>query len=235
MKNIYIAALVFALILPLASCSDFWGGDEPEVIYYESMANVHNIQTNNIIFKSNPHLYFTSQDGFDLDDSIAEGDRVWLYFTLVDSVSPSMYNIHIYSYAEVDSRPFYQLEKDTNDTILSQDIYQLQKCWISDNYLNVIFYAFASVSPNSSFELVRDMNREDTLAAKPKIYLDLRHNTASVTPYWYNLEMMSFDLRPIREQYAGQDTIAVQFSYTLGSKQHVNFYYLPQADEIVQE
>ena len=235
MKNIYKALSVFLLILPLASCSGFWGENKPDSVYYESMANVQSIKTNNVIFKSNPSLYFTSQDGFDLDDSIAEGDRVWLYFTLVDSVSPSMYNIHIYSYAEVDSRPFYQLEKDANDTILSQGIFQLQKCWISDNYLNVIFYAYASVSSNSSFELVRDMNREDTLAAKPKIYLDLRHNTASVTPYRYNLEMMSFDLRPIREQYTGQDSIAVQFSYTLGTSQHVNFYYLPNADENSQE
>jgi hypothetical protein len=235
MKSIYKALLVFAIILPLASCSNFWGEDEPDVIYYESMANVHSIQNNSVLFKANPSLYFTSQDGFELDDSISTGDRVWLYFTLIDSLSSTMYNINIYSYAEVESRPFFQLEKDASDTILSKDIYQLQKCWISDNYLNVIFYAYASVSPFSSFELVRDMNREDTLAAKPKIYLDLRHNTASITPYWYNLEMMSFDLRPIREQYAGQDTISVQFSYTLGSKQNVNFYYLPQADENILE
>jgi len=235
MKNRYKALGVFLLILPLASCSDFWGKDEPDLVYYESMASVQSIKANNVIFKSNPSLYFTSQDGFDLDDSIAEGDRVWLYFTLVDSVSPTMYNIHIYSYAEVDTRPFYQLEKIASDTILSQTIHQLQKCWISDNYLNVIFYAYVSIPPNSSFELVRDMMREDTLSAKPKIYLDLRHNAASVSPYWYNLKMMSFDLRPIREQYAGRDTIAVQFSYTLGTKQHVNFYYLPQADEHFQE
>ncbi len=235
MKNIYKALSVFLLILPLASCSGFWGENKPDSVYYESMANVQSIKTNNVIFKSNPSLYFTSQDGFDLDDSIAEGDRVWLYFTLVDSVSPSMYNIHIYSYSEVDTRPFYQLEKGANDTILSQNLHQLQKCWISDNYLNVIFYAYASISPNSSFELVREMIREDTSASKPKIYLDLRHNTASVTPYWYNLKMMSFDLRPIREQYAGQDTISVQFSYTLSDRQHVNFYYLPQADENSQE
>ncbi|MFA6589998.1 MAG: hypothetical protein WCS66_06605, partial [Bacteroidales bacterium] len=76
MKSIYKALLVFALILPLASCSDFWGEDEPDVIYYESMANVHSIQNNNVIFKSNPSLYFTSQDGFDMDDSISVGERV---------------------------------------------------------------------------------------------------------------------------------------------------------------
>lgn len=235
MKHIYKALLALAFILPLASCSGFWGDKESDLIYYESMADVHSIQNNAVVFKSNPNLYFKSQENFHLDDSISLGDRVWLYFTIVDSLSPGLYDIHVYSYSEVVSRSLVRLEKNADDSIQSMDLFKVHKCWISNNYLNLIFYAYSSFLPNSSFELVRDMTREDTLAAKPKVYLELRHNTASVTPHWYNLEMMSFDLKPIRDQYPGQDTIAVRFSYKIGSTQNVSFYYFPEEDEDTQE
>lgn len=210
--NVKISILSIIISMTLASCSNFWDKDVNYPIYYEAMVKVECCE-DDIVFLTDNNIYLEAQDNATLNDSIKTGDRIWIYFTFGDSITNDRWNIGLKSYCPVTLDSLTTIPADQEDTLQTQPLYAMHHYWISNDYLNVIFYNFLPAVKESSFDLMWERSKD--IDSIPEISLHLQHHANQISSYWYNTQMISFDLKPLKEAFSTADSIKVQFNYVI--------------------
>lgn len=223
MNKLFRNGLLLSLLFVCASCH--WLKDDDKIpVYYEAMVTVESLDKPS--FRTDAGHLFLSETSISLNDSVDVNDRLWLYFSITDSVSETESRIQIYSYAIVDIKEMFCVENQKSDTLISSNpLRQLNRCWISNDYLNIIFNQYSSIG-ESRFELIRNLQKEDS--NKDYISLELRHDADRIDWNWYGTQMISYSLLPLKEKYASQDTITIQFLYLTDQKRSHTFHYVPK-------
>jgi len=211
--------VLFLTILALAGSSCLNNDKDSDIKnYYEGMATVTS---------ADEYPSFITDNGYTLDCSnkinidtgaiFVVGERVFLTYSFGDTTThaPKVYPIVLSSFGKVDVKSFVTLEKGATDIYKDQTLHSYTYFWTSGNYFNAVFYAFKPLSETSSFELVRVKENETSTAQDtlPTVCMELRHNTSSISDYYYNLQLYSFDLSTLRTEFPLAHKFKIELSW----------------------
>ena len=227
---------IFALpltILVFGICSCMNRDNEDQTEYFETMA---------VVTSTGFSPSFLTDYGFTLncsnvlasDTLFNSGERVFVQFSYGDTIghAPKVYPINLTNYWRVTVKDFVSLEPDSVDLFANMELHSVYDFRFSGNYLNMIFRTFYARSFPNACELVRMEERENNTPQDtvPSLYFELRHNVVSVNASICNLEMYSFDLSPLNEEFPSATLFKVNLKWieagTSGSHSY-NFEYEP--------
>jgi len=217
MKKLTFALFLTILALTVSSCLNK-DNDSDVTNIYEGMATVTS---------ADEYPSFITDNGYKLDCSnevsidtgavFVVGERVFLSYAFGDTTTHAakVYPIVLKSFGKVDVKSYVSLEKGATDIYENQTLYSYTYFWTSGNYFNAVFYAFKPLSSTNSFELVRVKDNETCTAQDtlPTISLELRHNTSTVSDYYYYLQVYSFDLSTLVTEFPLAKRFKIDFSW----------------------
>lgn len=223
MKSLVKTGLITLTALLLFACQ----GKEDYPAYLQTMATVHSTDGVLDYFTSDIGVQLNPQEGLYWTDSIKDGGRILLYFYTKDDVNLPEWNVTVTAYKEVLVQDLTTFETTDRDTLDNQPLNDLYSAWIGHDYMNVLFTNYVSSAEKAQkFELVRVKEKDQIQTGQwPLVTLELKHNTPSITPYYVQEQVTSFDLRPLKAEFAGQDTVYVRFGYKLEEHYTHTFVY----------
>jgi len=224
----FIYPLIFLLFVTISSCN--WEDKTENAYNYALMATV--ISGGDYpFFRTDVGEILECSNIVENDSSFNVGDRYYLYFSMVDTVSADAYifPITLNSYKKVKTRDFVTVEKDSADIYKNKQLGSSSNFFISGNYMNMIFYAYVPLTSTSTFELIRYKKNESNTAldTMPTISFELRHNTeeTSSTP---TLRLFSYELSPLTFEFPMATKFKIDLTwYSVSSTQTYEFTYTP--------
>ncbi|MBQ9200877.1 MAG: hypothetical protein IJ154_00700 [Bacteroidales bacterium] len=223
MKSLFKISLSLLAAAMLFSCND----KEELPVYLQTMATVHSSDGQLDYFSSDIGVALHPQEDLYWTDSIKDGGRILLYFYTKDDTSLPDWEINVTAYKEVLVQNLTQFESSDRDTLDNQPLNDMYSAWIGNDYMNILFTNYVSSAQKAQkFELVRVKDKDRTQPGQwPLVCLELKHNTPSISPYYVQEQVTSFDLRPLKAEFAGQDTVYIQFGYKVEQHYTHTFTY----------
>jgi len=231
MRN-FILTLSFGLfVFCTSSCLNENSGNS-STQNYETMVKV--TQTGSFpSFKTDDGitLYTTVAVSSKISDSIKLGDRLFLQFSYGDttSITANNYPIVINDYGTVTIKDFVTVGVDSTDTYDNQQLQGADLFWITNNYFNLVFRTYLSLSAINTYELVRMKGNESNAVTDtvPKIFFEIRHNTPAVNTNYYNIKIFSFDLSPLYKEFPKATKFQLNLKWVLEGTHSANYIYVP--------
>lgn len=175
------------------------------------MATVHGTGNNS--------FYLEADDGSTLFPATStpywyqpiSGQRVIANYTLLgDNYGAYDYAAKINSLSNVLTKTVEKLDADNEEEIGNSPVLQLEKLWIGNEYLNVVFYMDMPREERHRVSLV-----ENTLAENPEdgyIHLEYRYNDQEDLSGYIRKGIVSFNLKPYFSKEHSHKGIKIKFN-----------------------
>lgn len=138
----------------------------------------------------------TAIEVFD-DNTIAEGDRVLVEYSVIEEKSTNSYDVSIYDIDDILTKGVIQLTEDNNDSIGDDAIHTNDNnIWIFGKHLTIIF-DYYGYGQTHSINLARPIG-EPIYDDDGRLILEFRHNANGDFPYNSIRGIVSFELESLR-------------------------------------
>ncbi len=201
MKKWRLVLATALMAIAFSSCFNL-EDDTTYVNYYKCMATVTTGGVNPVFVKDNGVSVTLAEA--QPADTFAVGERYFLHYIYGDTTNhpANSYPILLYRYGKTIIKNLEVLPKDSTDLWENQPV-TISDIWYSGYYCNFFFASYMSMDTPNTLELVRIMVGETATPTDtvPKLNFELRHNVASISPAFYLLRFLSFNLSSLSTEF----------------------------------
>ncbi|MDR0894945.1 MAG: NigD-like protein [Prevotellaceae bacterium] len=224
LNRIIIIALVGWNIIGMQSCmnapEDNDIGANTDIDSYLAMCTLKLLAERDYYFAlDNGDKMYPGDTTLILNYPLVDGQRTIVRFLPLTANKPGYkYNVKVIQIENIQSNDIIRLTEENADSI-GNDRINVDRAWLSGNYLNIEYLFYQSKSPQQPHRLNMVVSPATTAADANYLNLEFRHNACQDEEVVKNVGLISFRLDSVADAFAGKKGVKVWVNTIYDGKQ----------------